>query len=218
MKKFLCVMLMLISLGMSGFAQSLADYNMTTGTDATKWIQLTDTTNLIASTGDGVASAVTNIGFTFNFGGTDYTQFSVNSDGNLRFGPTATGTANYSTPFSASNANINAPKINMLGCDGFLSDSGHVYHEVIGTAPDRVCVIEFATSTYNTTSRPSLLRWQVQLFEGSNDIQIVFAPTTPPILPNVARQPGMSVNGSCIVLLDNNHNATSYTVGQSTNT
>ena len=207
---------MLLTMGMSGFAQSLADYIMTTGTDATKWQTLTTTTNLISSTGDGVASSVTNIGFTFNFGGTDYTQFSVNSDGNLRFGSIVTGTANYSTPFSASNANINNPKINMLGCDGYLTDSGYVHHEVIGTAPNRVCVVEFATSTYNSTSRPSLLRWQVQLFETTNDIQIVYASTTPPILPNVARQPGMCVNSSNIILLNNTHDAMFYSEGQST--
>ena len=57
---------MLITLSISGFAQVLSDYIMTTGTDATKWIQLTDSTNLISGTGDSKASAVTDIGFTFN--------------------------------------------------------------------------------------------------------------------------------------------------------
>ena len=217
MKKILCMMLMLLTLGMGGFAQTLTDYIMTTGTDATKWQSLTTTTNLITGTGDSKASAVTDIGFTFNFAGTDYTQFSVNSDGNLRFGPTVTGTGSYSTPFSSSAANANNPKINMMGCDGFITDSGHVYHEVIGTEPNRVCVIEFATSTYNTVSRPSLLRWQVQLFEGTNEIQVVFPSTLPPILPNVARQPGMCVDNTDIILLNNLHEATHYTTGQSTN-
>ncbi len=217
MKKYLCMLLMLVTLGMSGFAQVLSDYIMTTGTDATKWQTLTTTTNLITGTGDSKASAVTDIGFTFNFAGTNYTQFSVNSDGNLRFGAAVTGTGNYSTPFSSTNANSNNPKINMMGCDGYITDSGYVYHEVIGTAPDRVCVIEFATSTYNTVSRPSLLRWQVQLFEGSNNIQIVYYSAMPPILPNVARQPGMCVNNTDIILIDNYHNAAHYTTGQSTN-
>lgn len=183
MKKFLLMTLMLLTMGMSGFAQFLSDYIMTTGTDATKWQTLTTTTNLITGTGDSKASAVTDIGFTFNFAGTNYTQFSVNSDGNLRFGAAVTGTINYSTPFSSTNANANNPKINMLGCDGYITDSGYVYHEVIGTAPDRVCVIEFATSTYNQTSRHSLLRWQVQLFEGSNNIQIVYYSAMPPFFP-----------------------------------
>ena len=217
MKKILCMTLMLLTLGMGGFAQTLGDYTFTTGTDATKWITLTDTTSLITpGAGDYGVSTVQDIGFSFTFGSNTYTQFSVNADGNLRFGPTVTGTSNYTTPFSSSNAVLNAPKINMLGCDGYLTDSGHVYHEVIGTTPNRVCVIEFATSTFNTTSRPSLLRWQVQLFESSNDIQIVFASTTPPILPAVTRQMGMSVDGSDVILLDANHQATHYNAGQST--
>jgi len=221
MKKFLLLALMLLTWSLSGFAQSLADYIMTTGTDATQWQTLSNPTTILelgtSTSGDGKASAVTNIGFTFNFGGTDYTQFSVNSDGNLRFGATVTGTANYSTPFSATNANINNPKINMLGCDGYITDSGYVYHEVIGNAPDRICVIEFATSTYNSTSRPSLLRWQVQLFETTNEIQIVYPSSMPPILPNVARQPGMCVDNSNIILIDASHGAAFYSAGQSTN-
>ena len=217
MKKILLLTLMLLTLGLSGFAQTLADYTFTTGTDANKWQTLTTTTSLITpGAGDYGVTTVHDIGFSFTFGSEAYTQFSVNADGNLRFGPTVTGTSNYSTPFSSSNANINAPKINMLGCDGFLSDSGHVYHEVIGTAPNRVCVIEIFTSTYTTSSRNSVLRWQVQLFEGSNDIQIVFASTTPPILPATTRQMGMSTGANDVILLNANHQATHYNAGQST--
>lgn len=217
MKKFLLAMLMLLTMGISGFAQSLSDYVMTTGTDATKWVTLTTTTSLITpGAGDYGVSTVQDIGFTFNFAGTDYTQFSVNSDGNLRLGSTVTGTNYYTTPFNASNANQNNPKINMMGCDGFITDSGFVYKEVIGTAPDRVCVIEFATSTFTSASRNSLLRWQVQLFETSNEIQIVFPSNLPPILPAVARQPGMCVNNSNIILIDAAHGAAFYNAGQST--
>ena len=215
-KKLLFLWLMLLMMGISGFAQNLSDYVMTTGTDETRWIPLTTTTNLISGTGDSKASAVTDIGFTFNFAGTDYTQFSVNSDGNLRLGGTVTGTSYYTTPFSSTNANNNNPKINMMGCDGYITDSGYVYKEVIGTAPDRVCVIEFATSTYATASRNSLLRWQVQLYETSNEIQIAFPSTLPPILPAVARQPGMCVNNTNIILIDAYHESAFYNAGQST--
>ena len=207
-------------MGISGFAQNLSDYVMTTGTDATRWETLSTPTTILelgtSTSGDSKASVVTDIGFTFNFAGTDYTQFSVNSDGNLRFGSTVTGTSYYTTPFSSSNANQNNPKINMLGCDGYITDSGYVHQEVIGTAPDRVCVIEFATSTYASSSRNSLLRWQVQLFETTNDIQIVFPSNLPPILPAVVRQPGMCVNNSNIILIDAAHGAAFYNAGQST--
>ena len=217
MKKILCMMLVLLTMSISGFAQTLADYTFTTGTDATKWIPLSTTTSLITpGAGDYGVSTVQDIGFAFTFGEQSYTQFSVNADGNLRFGSIVTGTSNYSSPFNSSNAGINSPKINMLGCDGFLSDSGHVYHEVVGDAPNRVCVIEIFTSTYNSTSRNSLLRWQVQLFEGSNDIQIVFASTAPPILPATTRQMGMSIDGSDLILLNASHQATHFTSGQTT--
>ena len=219
MKKLLLILLTLCmsiaTLQLS--AQGLEDYTFSTGTDATRWIPLTTTTSLIsAGAGDYGVSTVHNLGISFQLGEDTYTQFSVNADGNLRLGSTVTGTYNYSSPFNSSNAGVNAPKINFLGCDGYLTDSGHVYHEVVGTAPNRICVIEFATSTYNSTSRPSLLRWQVQLFEGSNNIQIVYAPTQPPILPATSRQQGISIDGSHIWLVNANHQASYYTAGQTT--
>ena len=217
MKKLLLILLTLCmsiaTLQLS--AQGLEDYTFSTGTDATKWIQLSTTTSLIsAGAGDYGVSTVHNLGISFQLGEDTYTQFSVNADGNLRFGSTVTGTSNYSSPFNSSNAGVNAPKINFLGCDGFLTDSGHVYHEVVGTAPNRICVIEFATSTYTSSSRNSLLRWQVQLFEGSNNIQIVYASTQPPILPATTRQQGISIDGSHIWLVNANHQATYHTAGQ----
>ncbi len=196
-------------------AQSLEDYNFSTGVDATKWIPLTSPTTLVSSTGDGVASTVQNIGFTFNFAGTNYTQYSVNSDGNLRFGSTVTGTSYYTTPFSSTNAGYNNPKINFMGCDGYLTASGHITAKVVGTAPDRILVVEFATSTYNSTSRDAILSWQVQLFEGSNDIQIVYAPTAPNIMPAVTRQAGMCVNANDVVLINASHQPQYYNNGTS---
>ena len=195
-------------------AQVLDQYVFSTGTDASKWIPLTTTTN-ICSSGDNGKSAVLDLGFSFAFGEDLYTQFSLNADGNVRLGSTQTGTSNYTTPFNSTNASANAPKINFLGCDGFLSDSGYVYYQVVGEAPNRIGVIEYATSTYNNTSRSAILRWQVQLFEGSNNIQIVYGPTTPVILPAVARQVGLAIDGTDLILVNQQHQATHYTVGQS---
>ena len=197
-------------------AQSLEDYNFSTGVDATKWIALTSPTSLITpGAGDYGVSTVQNIGFTFNFAGTNYTQFSVNSDGNLRFGSTVTGTSYYTTPFSSTNAGYNNPKINFMGCDGYLTDLGHITYKVVGTAPDRILVVEFATSTYSSTSRDAILSWQVQLFEGSNDIQIVYASTAPTIMPAVTRQAGMCVNANDVVLINASHQPQYYNNGTS---
>ena len=97
-------------------AQSLGDYTFSTGVDTTKWIDMISATQILTpSNNDGLASSLQNIGFTFRFGAGTYTQYSVNTDGNLRLGHLATGTLNYSWPFSATNANNNNPKINAFG-------------------------------------------------------------------------------------------------------
>ena len=161
-------------------AQSLDDYTFSTGTDATKWVTLTAADTILnghsatsVAGSDGKASALTNIGFTFPFASGYYTKFSVNTDGNLRLGNTVTGTANYSTPFSSTNAGVNNPKINFMGCDGFMLDTGshkgYVMMQVFElNTGDSLLVVEFATSTYNTSSRQSLLRWQVHLYQNGN--------------------------------------------------
>ena len=130
MFKYLQKMLLIVALCVPWVtqAQSLGDYTFSTGTDASMWIDVpTSQTSLITpGAGDYGVSTVQNIGFSFPFGTEYYTQFSVNADGNLRFGGTVTGTTNYTTPFSTENAAVNNPKINVMGCDGFLSDSGYV--------------------------------------------------------------------------------------------
>ncbi len=202
-------------------AQSLGDYTFTTGTDATKWVTLTapDTILTPANPGsDGKASTLQDIGFSFPFASSDYTKFSVNTDGNLRLGSTLTGTGNYSSPFSVSNSVINNPKINFLGCDGYMLDTGAhrgcVLKQNFVDAGDSMLVVEFATSTFNSTSRQSLLRWQVQLHNNGN-ILVVYHSVAPPIMPNVVRQPGMCVDGTDVVLVNATHEATHYTAGQS---
>ena len=187
MKKKLSILMLLAALMVpwASKAQFLVDYSFSTGTDATKWITVPSSipSLITPGAGDYGVSSVVNIGFTFPFGMGNFTQFSVNSDGNLRFGSTVTGTSNYTTPFSSSNASVNAPKINPMGCDGYLTDSGYVRNYNTEDANgDSLLVVEFATSTYTTTSRASLLKWQVHLYPNGN-IVIVFASNPPPILP-----------------------------------
>lgn len=61
-----------------------------------------------------------------------------------------------------------------------------------------------------------LYRWQVQLFEESNNIQIVYPSTVPATGHSTTRQQGMCVNSSDIWLVKVNNTATHYTAGTST--
>ncbi|MBO4752934.1 MAG: choice-of-anchor J domain-containing protein, partial [Bacteroidales bacterium] len=197
---------------------SLAGYTFSTGTDASRWYNVTNTTNLITSSGDSYASALQNIGFTFPFGGTDYTQFSVNSDGNLRLGQTVTGTGSYYQPFSSTSANDNSPKINGFGFDGYfdISNYGNYVHmQVFGTAPNRVLVVEFNESSYSSTYRQYPWKWQVQLFENGT-VQMVYASTAPASY-GIDNQVGLCVNvNDGWTVSTTTHQATHFTNGTST--
>ncbi len=217
MQKNLCSLLLIILslFSINVFAQSLEDYIFTTGTDNSKWIPIPLNTSLIdPGTGaDGSFSPLQDFGFTFNFAGTDYTDFSVNTDGSISLGRLA-GALNYTYPFNTTNISANCPKINFLGCDGYMLPSGYVCYEVVGTAPNRVGVVEFSLSTYLSVSRPAALVWQVQFYETTGEIQVVYGPS-PFIMPNVVRQIGMASGADDLIMVDRNHIATYYTSGQS---
>ena len=200
-------------------AQTLSDYTFSTGTDASKWVTLTPSaTQLLTYTAyvDSKASAVTDIGFPFPFGENVYTQFSVNTDGNLKLGSSVTGTSAYSTPFSASNSNSNNPKINAFGCDGALNVSDHyVKSELIG---NNLLVVEFSVGTYNTDTRSELYKWQIHLYS-NGDIEIVYPDTNnlPETNPAVAHQCGFCLNSTDgWIITSTNNTATHFTAGTTT--
>ena len=204
MKKHFQILLLLAALLLPWATQAqsytLANYGFVTGVDATKWVDMTGSTQILTpSNSDGLASTVQNIGFSFPFGSSSYTQYSVNTDGNLRLGATVTGTGNYTTPFSSSVANQNNPKINAFGCDGY-GNSGTNYVKAkihVTTDDDTLLAVEFCTGTYNSTTRNYLYKWQVHLYTNGN-IDIVFpdASGIPTTAPAVAHQCGLCVNSS----------------------
>ncbi|MBR6441153.1 MAG: hypothetical protein IKS44_03785, partial [Bacteroidales bacterium] len=209
-----------LSVGWAANAQSsLAGYDFVTSTSANKWLALSSTTNLLTSSGDGVASTLQNIGFTFPFGGSTYTQFSVNSDGNLRLGGTQTGTGSYDTPFSSSRASYNNPKINFFGCDGYCVAGTHYVHAQNFTSSSglKYLVVEFCLGTYASATQNVQYKWQVQLCENGN-IQVVFPSTVPSLGPAVARQMGLCVDNQDGWVINSSNSATHFTNGFSDNT
>ena len=77
--------------GMNNTARAqVSAYSFATGTSGTL-NDMTSSTQLVGASSDDGASAVTNIGFTFTYAGTAYTQFSVNANGLMRLGATRVG-------------------------------------------------------------------------------------------------------------------------------
>lgn len=194
-------------------AQLSAIYEFSTGVDNSMWYTLTSdsvmlidassfTNSTSATTGDGKKTDVTNIGFTFTFAGVEYTQFSANSDGTVRLGETQIGTGNYGTPFSASNAGANAPKICGLGCDGCMVLGDYIAYQLFGNEGSRVAVIEISTGTYNSTTRANHYTFQIQLAEADNSVTVVYSATAPAAGPNATYQLGASASANDIVLFN----------------
>ena len=108
-------------------AQDVQDYSLATGTDSTMWITLSSSaTHVTAIEGeDDAGSSCINIGFTFDFGGTSYTQFSCNSNGRIRLGSTAVSTY-WLPPFTTlTDASYNdLPFITAFGMDNTLEGTG----------------------------------------------------------------------------------------------
>ena len=194
-------------------------YLFSTGVDNTQWYTLTSDSIVlkVGSGNDSYATPVTNIGFTFNLAGTDYTQFSANSDGTVRLGSTVVGTGSYSTPFSTSNAGTNAPKICGLGCDGYLATDDYIAYQLFGTEGNHVLVVEISTGTYTSSTRNNHYTFQVQLAEADGSITLMYSPTAPAAAPAAAHQLGVGISATDFVLFDNTTNTmTAYTAGTTT--
>ena len=196
--------------------QTLGEYIYSTGIDTTKWVNMGSATQILSPSGsDGLASSLRNIGFAFPFGEDVYTQYSVNTDGNLRFGSTVTGTANYATPFSSSNANVNNPKINFFGCDGYGLSGSHYVRALTTVDSDSVAmlVVEFCMGTYTSATRNELYKWQMHLYQNGN-IEVVYG-SSPTTAPAATHQPGLCVNASDGWIINSSNVAIHFTSGSS---
>ena len=225
MKKLVWVglMAMLALTGLSGLrAQTLYDaYLFNTWVDTSTWITLdSNAVTLIAPppSPNGIRSngrsSVTNIGFPFTLAGVEHTQFSVNVYGTLRLGNTQVLAGNSGvTPLNAVGQNI--PKIEPFGGRMCMDSSSHMLSAIVGDSGNRVLVVEMWLATYNTPR--AKLSAQVQLFEASGEVRIVYGPTTGDTLP-MAMQNGIAASSNDVVFIDMVANEALFSEGGVTQT
>lgn len=132
---------------------------------------MTGSTQLIGSASDDGVSAVTGIGFTFNYAGTNYTQFSANANGLVRLGSVVV-TDQWTN--SASNANTATPAIMPYWDDLATGTGGKVHYLLTGTAPNQRLVIEWFVTVPRATGGTAAAKFQCWLDEGSNQIKFVY--------------------------------------------
>jgi hypothetical protein len=154
---------------------------------------------VIATTNtDDANSTAQNIGFNFNYNGTTFTQFVLNTNGLLRLGASAPSSAaafpTYGqTPELGPINSTNAADVNLLLPFNFDLTAGTSTPEyrvyTTGNAGSRVCTIQWknvadkaiASSATVATSLPTQLAnfsFQVKLYETSNLIEFVYSSAT----------------------------------------
>lgn len=124
-------------------------------------------TSLVLS--DDVLSAACNIGFTFNYMCTNYTQMYVSSNGFISFNPACSQgcCSGGIIPTAAGNPNN---FVAFLWTDLYPPGAGSITYQTLGVAPNRICVITYSNIPYffNTGS----VTGQIKLFETTNIIQV----------------------------------------------
>ena len=114
------------------------------------------------------------IGFTFSFYGTDYTQFHVTSNGLVI--PGTNGSSSFSNSCFPTTNPSGLPLIAPFWDDTVVSKqslAGMILYQTIGEAPNRKCVIQF--NNLGFFAREYLLGTiLVILYEGSNEIQFQY--------------------------------------------
>ncbi len=182
MKKLLFTLLCCIIIYTS-FSQTAASYSFSTSTSP--FVSIATTGTLASISGDDFTQQNIQIGFTFNFCGSNYTFFSANSNGFISLanyiGFTATGTNSLSELANIANGQgMICPFWDDLDCTGRAG-----YYQTTGTSPNRIFTFEWNNAAlYGGLSGPTndSLTFQLKLYEGTNVIKFFYNNRTNPAL------------------------------------
>jgi hypothetical protein len=154
------ISLMLISPNLN--SQNVSTYTFTQFSGTYSGISGTE---IIADNEDSYSSALTNIGFDFEYHGTTFTQFSASSNGFITLGAKPSA---YTTAAMSSIANSIA-----LGTrDGAID--GNVEYLLSGTIPDRVLTVQYDFYSIYCYNDDDEVKAQIKLYETTNEIEIVY--------------------------------------------
>lgn len=164
MKKFL-LFLFSLTFSVGIMAQSTANYTFAYSYTGSLVDISSGATVLLTGNNDDAVSAITNIGFNFVFMGIPYSQFSANSNGQIRLGSTSVGTTGI-TSYSAS-----VPILAPMSGDNEINNG--MTCKVTGSAPNRVLVIEWNQFYVYYTNITGAGNMQALLYEGTGKIEFI---------------------------------------------
>jgi hypothetical protein len=161
-----CLSLLLLSIvSVTSIKAQVNTYSFSTSTGVA--LDAGPFTNLIPTFADDDVSAITNIGFTFTFGGNNYTTFSVTSNGLFAFGMSAT------TDYNNTISNLVDPILAPYWDDNYTDANGNVQYKMTGVAGSRKLVVDYNLSYLGNTGAADK-HFQIWLYETSNKIMFVY--------------------------------------------
>ncbi|MBR0072597.1 MAG: hypothetical protein IJP95_02045, partial [Bacteroidales bacterium] len=170
----MAVAALLFAAGPAKAQMNITGYTFTTGVGtASDWLTPASETRLLSSGSDDGVSSLTNLGFTFTFEGVAYTQISANTNGRLKLGSPVV-TNQWGAPFNSGHYTVNNPQIIGIGADLSSGSAGGAWYGVVGSSPNRIGVVRFMLNNSSTSSGTNYLNWQVQLYEATGEIRIVY--------------------------------------------
>lgn len=158
----------LTALGAQAFVTSTPNLYTFAASSGATLDPMTGATTIGSGPNDDTPYAASNIGFTFNYNGTNYTQFSASPDGFIRLGA-GTATSQFTNSFAST---TNVPKIAAYWDDLALGTTGNIRMVTTGSAPNRICKIQwFATVPRNTTGVANST-FQLWLYESTGVVEM----------------------------------------------
>jgi uncharacterized repeat protein (TIGR01451 family) len=151
--------------GPDSFGYMFLDSNTADG-PTYAWIEISDIgTPVLMDSDDSWVSNI-NLGFFFNYYGTDYSQLAISNNGLLFSGAGSTQYVNDPIPQSPSVHGFVAPYWDDIVT---WETAGAVYYQTLGTAPNRKFVVEWYDNQHFDSSG-SGITFEAILYEGSNNI------------------------------------------------
>lgn len=213
MHRIFYIYLVLLSFSFKGFTQNnYTQTNFRTGVTTYSDISASGTAIAMTDNIAGISTAPQEIGFSFSFNGTVFTQFMIHADGIMKLGNVAPGAATeiaanpslvngaVFTNTTASFQNILMPFFTNL-IQGSATPAFHV--QTSGSAPNRVCTIQWknladADNEGTAPSQFSNLEFQVKLYETTNDIEFVYGTFTPSVNTTLGRAASCGIKASSV--------------------
>jgi len=187
--KFMTILFAFLFLSSSLYSQPLTyQFAATSGT----YTPLTGGTQFATwtGTGDEGYSVATDIGFSFTYAGTAFTQFQASTNGFLRMG-TGLASATTTNLLAGITRNIIAPLWDDLKVDTVLS----ITYNLSGAEPNRVLTVEWKDVKWNYAAPTANANFQVKLYETTNKIEFVYGTSALANVPSASI--GLS-NGTAI--------------------